>query len=109
MTKNKHLEVIGILRSYFESHAIDKIDYPHDELLDTQASGLAHCHGMLYRMEQFIQQDRMGKTNRWLGFIQGVLWDQRRITLDELMSQNRPNQQTSPEIEEPGHDLGSEE
>jgi hypothetical protein len=44
---------------------------------------------MLDRMEEFLKEDRLEKVNRWLGFIQGVLWAQSIYTIENLKEDNR--------------------
>jgi len=94
MTPEKVLEVIEKYRRYFVSQGIGVIDYPHDQLLDTEVHGLEHCHGMLDKMVEFVGQERMDKVFRWFGFIQGVLFASRVHSLDDLKDHNRP--QTEP-------------
>lgn len=91
MDGNKVLEVIGIYRSFFEKSGIPKKDFPHNQLTNTDENVLAHCHGMLDEMEQFVVKGRMEKVFRWLGFIQGCLWSTGYFTLDELKNHNRPD------------------
>ena len=50
---------------------------------------LGHVHAMLDEMEGFIRENRMDKTFRWLGFIQGTLWVSGVFTLEELKTHNR--------------------
>ena len=93
MTSEKILEVIGIYRSYFVSHKIGKIDYPQDKkFLDCGEGklGLAHCHGMLDKMASFVNEKRIDKAFRWLGFIQGVLWVKGVYSLNILKNHSRP-------------------
>ena len=90
MTSEKVLEVIETYRKIFVERNIGKIDYPHDKLLYKKLRGLEHCHGMLDKMVEFVHEGRMGKTFRWLGFIQGVLWTSRICSLTDLKNHNRP-------------------
>ena len=90
MDTDKVLEVIKIYREHFEAQGISKIDYPHGFRLDHQGNALAHCHGMLDQMEEFVAQGRMDKVFRWLGFVQGCLWSARVYTLESLKNHNRP-------------------
>lgn len=90
MTPPKVLEIIEIYRKFFVERGVGKIDYPHDELLDSEVRGLEHCHGMLDKMVVFVRAGRMEKAFRWLGFIQGVLWAARIFPLAKLMEHNRP-------------------
>lgn len=89
MKKEKVQQVIDIYRNKFEELGVGKVDYPHEELLDSQEHGAEHCHGMLDKIEGFLKQDRMDKVFRWLGFVQCLLWSQRIYTLDDLMNHNR--------------------
>ena len=41
-------------------------------------------------MEMFLKESRIDKVNRWLGFIQGVLWCCGVYTINELREHNRP-------------------
>lgn len=90
MTPDKVLSVIELYREKFQAEGIGKIDFPHgeDPLLNQEV--LAHCHGMLDKMVEFVREGRMDKVFRWLGFVQGCLWTSHRYTLDELMNHNRP-------------------
>ena len=89
MTSEKIREVIERYRQLFEAEGIEKTDYSHEELLESPELGLAHCPGMLDKMLGFLEEGRVDKAHRWLGFMQGVLWVNRMFTLDELMEHNR--------------------
>ncbi len=91
MTPQKVLEVIGVYRKLFVGLGIKRIEYPHQELLENVELGLAHCHGMLDKMEEFVREGRIDKASRWLGFIQGVLWAQKIYALEHLKHHNRPS------------------
>lgn len=90
MTPAKVLEVIEGYRALFVERGFGVIDYPHDEILDTEEHGLEHCHGMLDKMVAFVREARMEKVFRWLGFIQGVLWANRIYAMTDLQNHNRP-------------------
>lgn len=92
MTDDKIREVISIYRRKFEEMEIDKRDFPHDDWPDSESTGgLAHCHGMLDKMESFLREGRREKAFRWLGFVQGVLWLGGVYTLEELKNHSRPS------------------
>jgi hypothetical protein len=97
MKPEKVRKVIAKYRAMFEEKGIGKIDYPHDEMLDTQEHGLEHCHGMLDKMEQFIVEDRMDKVYRWLGFIQGVLWSFKIYVLEDMKQDNMKDPEPEPQ------------
>lgn len=98
MTQEKVLEVINHYRRLFEKRGIKKIKSPHDQLPESPELALAHCHNMLDTIETFVREGRMGKTFRWLGFIQGVLWALGIYPLTELKDHNRPS--SDPSFEE---------
>lgn len=91
MKADKIREAISRYRQDFERLGIQKIDYPHDQLVDSSCSTLGHCYGMLDKIEQFIQQGRMDKVFRWYGFVQGVLWVQKVYPLVALKEHSRPD------------------
>lgn len=95
MTPEKVIEVIETYRQLFVERNIDKIDYPHDELLDGETHGLEHCHGMLDKMVEFVHEGKTEKVFRWLGFVQGVLWASRIYPLTDLKNHNRPPEERS--------------
>lgn len=90
MTKEDLLDSIGTYRKFFLEQKIEAADYPHEELLTNSELGLQHCHGMLDKMVVFVEQGRLEKAFRWLGFIQGVLWASSVFRLQELKDHNAP-------------------
>lgn len=90
MTKNKILEVIERYRQKFIEIGVDPIDFDHNSLAENTELTLGHCHGMLDQMVEFLKEERVEKTFRWLGFIQGCLFTEKIYTLNELMNHNRP-------------------
>jgi len=91
MNAEKVREVIVIYRQYFKKNKISKIDFPHEKISFSSEEVLSHCHGMLDKMEQFLDEGRIEKVFRWLGFIQGCLWTTKRYTIEELANHNRPS------------------
>lgn len=49
-----------------------------------------HLAWMLVQATMFYADDRQGKANRWLGFVQGVMSALGYATLDELKAANMP-------------------
>ncbi len=98
MTPDKCREVIAIYRENLEEIAGNKADFPHDDCvrLDQGLEAEQHCLGMLDKMEVFIDEGRMDKVYRWLGFLQGVLWMRGLYTLTELMNHNKKDEKDKP-------------
>lgn len=65
-----------------------QIKLPHSAL-DDEAS--AHLLYMCNQINEFIAEDRREKAMRWLGFVQGALWQAGVFTIDELKNHNRPD------------------
>ncbi len=91
MDAGKILEVIKIYRDYFTTKGIGIIDLSESDKPNSREEILAHCHGMLNKMEVFIQEGRIEKTFRWLGFIQGCLYSTGQYSLEDLKNHNRPD------------------
>lgn len=89
MTVDKVREVIAIYRRKFEEMDIPKREFPRDSLPTSNDDYLAHCYSMLDKMEVFLEEGRIEKVFRWLGFIQGCLWRSGVYTVDELRDHNR--------------------
>lgn len=89
MDGDKVREVLAIYRRKFEKMGVPKQKFSAVQLPVTP-SVLAHCHAMLDEVEIFIQEGRVEKAMRWLGFIQGCLWSQGMYNLEDLKNQNRP-------------------
>jgi hypothetical protein len=90
MTADKVREVIAVYRRKFEEMGVPKRKAPHDSFPATDAEYLAHCHAMLDEMEEFLDQGRIEKVFRWLGFNQGCLWRCGIYTIEEMKEHNRP-------------------
>ena len=89
MKIEKIRKVMQLYREKFQSFGIQKKEYSHNVKLNSSHSSLAHCYHMLDKMEVFIEQGRIDKVFRWLGFIQGVLWSRQVYALAELQEHNR--------------------
>lgn len=51
---------------------------------------LDHVEWMTKQIPDFLAAGRKEKANRWLGFIQGVLWAKEIYTIEEMKEHNRP-------------------
>ena len=91
MDAKKILEVINTYREYFKEVNIAQSDFPHKLTVRDKEQVLAHCHGMLDKMEKLVKKERTEKAFRWLGFIQGCLWSTGQFPLEDLKNHNRPD------------------
>lgn len=93
----------SVLQGYYEmlrprrSHLpLDVVRLP-DELHDEKAGsigpiqGMSHVMWMCVEAQQFVDEGRVEKAMRWLGFIQGVLWMSNTRTLEQLKADSAPS------------------
>lgn len=59
---------------------------------DRQAA-LHHTVWMCGQVIEFAKAQRMDKANRWIGFIQGVLWSHGVMTIDQMRRHNMPDEE----------------
>jgi hypothetical protein len=50
---------------------------------------LQHINWTVMKIPGFIKENQQEKANRWLGFIQGVLWVKKVYTVREMGEDNR--------------------
>jgi hypothetical protein len=50
----------------------------------------AHLKYMCVEAQKFVDEGRVEKAMRWLGFLQGVLWESGEFSLDDLKEHSRP-------------------
>lgn len=92
MSPEKVREVIALYRRELRVAGVGQGQFPHQKLVEPgcEFGVLEHCAGMLDQMEEFVQQGRMEKAFRWLGFLQGCLWSVGVYTIEEMKNHNRP-------------------
>ena len=91
MDGKKILQVTEIYRDYFTEKGIKPLDFPHGDMPNSKEEILAHCHGMLDKIKDFVKEGRIEKAFRWLGFIQGCLWSTGQYPLEDLKNHSRPD------------------
>ena len=89
MTTTKLLEIIATYEQVFKDWKIPQQNFPHDQLPTNRQNSLAHCHAMLQKMREFVASGDVDKAFRWLGFIQGVLWNEQIFDLATLREHSR--------------------
>jgi hypothetical protein len=89
MTPQQIHNVINKYRAKLQKANLQPAQFPSEHLVTDWRLQIKHCMWMLDRMEEFLKEDRLEKVNRWLGFIQGVLWAQSIYTIENLKEDNR--------------------
>ena len=90
MKKEKIIEVLNKYRSALEKFNISPKQYPHDLASPSKEDAIAHVLLMMNTMEEFLKADRIEKAFRWLGFIQGCLWQIDIYSIEDMKNDNRP-------------------
>ena len=92
MTKNKIKKVAEYYKECLNCRAER---YTPDEKIGRSFSDgvviLKHCRYMVNEILSFLEQNRIEKALRWLGFLQGCLWATGVFSLDELKGHNKPS------------------
>jgi hypothetical protein len=99
MTTDKMRQTIEKYISNLKQSGIEPVRHSYDTLSTSYPMQLQHCHWMLERMQEMVEQSEnpymfdtekeLQKVNRWLGFIQGVFWSQSIYTIEQLKGDNR--------------------
>lgn len=78
-----HIELVDLYADMVMAHDQGKQQNP--------LAAWLHVREMLSKMYMMPVRtpDEREKFCRWLGFVQGVLWNQGRVTIDELRDQTR--------------------
>ena len=50
---------------------------------------LRHIKWMVEEIPKLLDVGKIEKANRWLGFVQGVFWVKKLLSIDELKNDNR--------------------
>jgi glycyl-tRNA synthetase beta subunit len=88
------------LKSIFQKYAALFVDEPqklrdggYDDAFYTLTHGEreAHVAWMCQEAQKFVDQMRIEKAMRWLGFVQGYLWARSMRTLEELKTDSMPD------------------
>lgn len=77
---------------YLQCWNIEQERYPSDKFIDIDhecSKVYAHLSFMIEQIPKFLTDEKIEKSMRWLGFIQGVLWVYSEFTIDDLKNQNK--------------------
>lgn len=88
MKADQYKGIIAFYRRVLQKADIEKVRMSTDDHPGTYEEILAHCNWMLDEMEEYLEDGRLEKVNRWLGWVQGVFFVCGIFTLDELRSHN---------------------
>lgn len=89
MTPEQHLHVLRKYAEKFERWSRERCPGDYDGV-PGMGRAVKHANWMLHELLERLEAGHMdeGKVNRWLGFIQGVLWSMGLFTIDEMREHN---------------------
>ncbi len=68
------------------------VTYGHTDAVERSDDRREHVMWMLDQIGDFIDAGRREKAMRWLGFVQGWMWERGRSKIDETKDANRPRE-----------------
>jgi len=82
MTPSKILEVLDIYEKQLNA-------YTFGNLMPNQFTKIQHMSAMIPQMRKFLKDQRLEKTHRWLGFMQGAFWVMGIYSIHEMRDHNK--------------------
>lgn len=89
MTSAQILEVVNRYDQLLRDAGYMPIEHSHEQHPISVRAQLNHVRSMVPRMRQMLNDGHSDKVNRWLGWVQGVLWSCGIKTLAEERDDNR--------------------
>ncbi len=83
------LLVVEVYEKQFNDLALKPIQQGDDHFPSCQNRELQHAHWMLLGIRNCIGKGELEKAQRWLGFVQGILWTSKMYTIAQLRKHNR--------------------
>ena len=84
MNQKELFEKIARYREELGNMGYEKIDHPHDQRPRDNIDEFEQCLSMLDVAERFLKDGRLYPAQRWLCFVEGVLWQMKLYTLSDL-------------------------
>lgn len=107
MGPEKVLEVVASLKHYCVERGIEARRADIHVLCPSQTTALQHAHYLCDEVVDLVREGRMEKAFRHMSFAQCIFWSFRIFTIDDLMQQNRPDEDLGPHL--PGSEEIGEE
>lgn len=89
MTNDKVNEVLREVITILSDHEARRLE-GEEAFMPSSRAALGHCK-TIAQIAIEMPPERLEKKFRWLGFIQGVLWAEGIVSLDQLKRANMPN------------------
>lgn len=89
MTRDQQLSVLRAYQDKFANWSVEKADTSFDNN-PGMGRAVKHANWMIHEMLQRMKagEDKPGQVDRWLGFIQGILWCNGLFSIDAMRRHN---------------------
>ncbi len=96
MTGERIIQVVNFYGKILDRRhpQIRSLEFPENQRIYFSESAelvIGHVRSMIPRIREFVEQGRIEKAFRWLGFVQCAFWGLGIFTLNELKNHNRPD------------------
>lgn len=88
MTHEERVIVVGRLQEWFQKRKALPLETELGSVSLDPTTRVNHLASMLPQIEQFVAQRNSGKADRWIGFVQGALWDMGHFSIDDFRKMN---------------------
>ena len=82
-------QMIDVLSTYSELLKKEGHKFERNGDAKEREARLNHALWMCRETINFVREEKLDKANRWMGFIQGVLWTYNIYSVDEMRDHNR--------------------
>jgi hypothetical protein len=89
MDATRILSVVSDYQNKLLTRAVQPVQYPMQKAVSDPKHTLAHAAWMLGNIRLQVVQGKLDKAQRWLGFVQALLWVHGVYTIAELKTHNR--------------------
>jgi len=89
VTRDQHFAVLHAYQDQFASWSIERCDAGFDNN-PGMGRAVKHANWMIHEILQRMEagEDKPGQLDRWLGFIQGILWCHGFFSIDAMRKHN---------------------
>lgn len=93
MTNQKIKDVCSMYLNELKSEGFEPRRQAATEVVNWKTSRLSHAAWMAEQAIAFVDEGRKEKANRWLGFVQGILWSTGFYTIYDMKNHNMPGEE----------------
>ncbi|HUD03980.1 MAG TPA: hypothetical protein VMR73_00615 [Candidatus Paceibacterota bacterium] len=88
MKSEKILRLVSLYRQKLIERGVKNVPYHDKVTLISLNHSLEYCYGMLDRVEEVINEEKITEAHHCLGFIQGIFWANMVYTFADFEKHN---------------------